>query len=134
MKQLLFLLIAASVLGCDLISPDSREEQAFLGDGGVPIYFVVPDTVLSGADFEVQFQYHGSGSCTQAIETRSRIQGTLATLDPRVEVMNGPCTADLRTFLATDTLRFVSSGPATVRLMGTFHQRDTVVVRSTFVR
>lgn len=134
MKLCSLLLVAASVLGCDLISPDSREERAYLGDGGIPIYFVVPDTVLSGADFEVQFQYHGSGSCTKSIDVRSRVEGAVATLDPRVEVMTGPCTADLRTFLATDTLRFIDAGPATVLLMGSFHQRDTVVVRSTFVR
>jgi hypothetical protein len=126
--------VAAVVTGCDPASPDITEALPYLGDSGIGIVFSVPDTVTRAVPFLATFAYRGSSSCTKDIRIEARVDGAVATLDSRVRVVNGVCTADLHGFMASQLLQFNTPGPAEVRLRGIYGDRDTTVVRNIFVR
>ena len=128
-------LLAVSVASCGIFGPSDERSLAFLGDSGIPIEVTVPDTVSRNADFSVSIVYYGSGSCTRLDEVEVLVNGSIAILWPYVKnPSSGVCTADLRRFTVQQVLTFAAPGPAEVRVIGLFGQRDTTVVRPTNVR
>lgn len=122
------------VAACQITGPDTTDVLPYLGDSGIAIVFNVPATVTRGVPFEATFIYRGSSSCTKDIRIDANIEGTVATLDSRVRMVDGVCTADLHSFSASHQLQFNTPGAAQVRLRGIFAGRDTVVVRNVAVQ
>ena len=135
MKYVILAALLLSLFGCDVVGIGHSTGRAYLGDSGAAIHFVVPDTVIRGNSFQVEFAYYGSGSCTELDHIEKRVSGNVATLDPITRSPRGvDCTADLRRFVASTPVQFINSGTAEVRLRGEFGRGDTVVVRRTFVK
>jgi hypothetical protein len=119
---------------CDLVGPSATTGRASLGTEGVPIHFLVPDSVARGSEFEVEFAYRGSRFCTHLKEVRIAREGTIAWITPIVARDPGPCDDAYWEFRGRQGLRFDVPGVAEVRLVGEFAERDTTVVRQTRVR
>jgi hypothetical protein len=109
-------LLAACSTGTD---PLGGEQLGFIQappDGTAKV--TVPATAERGQPFEVKVITVGGG-CVSEGPTRTRTQGMTAEVRP-YDVHNGSvvCTADVRLFEHTATLRFDTPGTATVRIVG----------------
>lgn len=89
------------------------------GDGGTPPPITLPATVKRGVSFDATVTTYGSSSCTRADGAEVQVRGLIAEVTP-YDLTNrrGICTADLRAFPRTVSLRFDEAGEATVRVNG----------------
>ncbi|HEV3051724.1 MAG TPA: hypothetical protein VGX50_15570 [Longimicrobium sp.] len=109
-------LLAACSTGTD---PLGGEQLGFIQappDGAAKV--TVPATAERGQPFEVKVITVGGG-CVSEGPTRTLVQGMTAEVRP-YDVNSGRevCTADVRLFEHTATLRFDTPGTATVRIVG----------------
>jgi hypothetical protein len=123
-----------SIAACGATEPNEREARPNLGDSGIPITFTAPDTVTRGVSFEASFTHYGSSSCIKGIRIQTQVDGSVATLDSHVRILEGICTDDLHSFIAVEHLQFNTAGIAQIELPGRFDGRDTIVTRTVIVR
>ena len=110
----------ALLAGCSsVIDPGWEREVGMTGDGGTPPPISLPASVKRGVAFDATVTTYGSSSCTRADGAEASVRGLVAEVTP-YDLVNrgGICTADLRGFPRTVTLRFDEAGEATVRVNG----------------
>lgn len=111
---------AALLAACSPVAGPVADEQPgliqILPDGAAQV--TVPATARRGQPFEVKVMTIGGG-CVNEGPTRTRVQGMTAEVRP-YDVHSGShvCTADVRLYEHTATLRFDTPGTATVRILG----------------
>jgi hypothetical protein len=135
-------LAALVFAGCEIIAPEERQ-LGYLGETTFGFGISVPDTVALGASFQVNIPVFGSGSCTVVDEVEVDYLFGGAALRPFVISKGRVCTSDLRRFIATGTVTLDRPGLSqlwihgrygTLDAMSRHTERDTTVVRHTFVR
>ncbi len=127
------LAVSAAVLECTL---PTRPEWLLVRGNINPEFgevLVLPDTVQVDRAFGAVVTTFGSSTCTRPNGATITVNGHTAEIVPYDSVpapdRNLVCTADLRAFPRTVTLRFRASGVWTVRLIG----RDDVSVNRTVI-
>lgn len=125
MKRIALILVLTA-LGCSAGTTSEPDRVRVLGtiDG---YHDEGPDITLSqvGDDVLVKITTYGSG-CYEKGETEAEVEGTNATVTPYdyAPPPGSPCTRDLVGFEHTTTLRFPSSGTATVVVRGLTVESD----------
>ena len=128
------ILAFCALTACDPTAPDYNREPAVLGNRGVPVRIVVPDTVTRGQPFTMSLTHYGSSSCKE-LELEVNQAGPVVTLRPfRIIPKNTACTDDFAATTVNVNLTFTQAGQTEIRTIGRFEGRDTTVVRRTFVR
>lgn len=110
----------ALLAGCgSVIDPGWQREVGMTGDAGTPPPITLPASAKRGVAFDATVTTFGSGSCTRADGAEVSVRGLVAEITPYDLVNHGGiCTADLRAFPRTVSLRFDEAGEATVRVNG----------------
>ena len=127
------LAVSAAVLECTLLTgPEWLLVRGYI-DPELGEVLVLPDTVQVDRAFGAVVTTFGSSTCTRPNGATVTVNGHTAEIVPYDSVpapdRNLVCTADLRAFPRTVTLRFRASGVWTVRLLG----RDDVSVNRTVI-
>lgn len=114
----------ALAAGCRAVEPETgwvSRPATFVGFG-IPLNEIVAvaDTVVAGADVRVVVSSFGSGSCMRRNGVSFTQTGALLRVEQRVLEQTGDvaCTADLRRYPETLTVRFVGPGRTTIRAIG----------------
>ncbi len=129
------LAVSAAVLECTLLTgPEWLLVRGYI-DPELGEVLVLPDTVQVDRAFGAVVTTFGSSTCTRPNGATVTVNGHTAEIVPYDSVpapdRNLVCTADLRAFPRTVTLRFRASGVWTVRLIG---GGDVSVTRTVIVQ
>ncbi len=128
------LAVSAAVLECTAPTrPEWLLVRGYIEVETLGEVLVLPDTVQVDRAFGAVVTTFGSSTCTRPNGATVTVNGHTAEIVPYDSVpapdRNLVCTADLRAFPRTVTLRFRASGVGTVRLIG----RDDVSVTRTVI-